>query len=175
MMRRIAATTGLALVLLTATAVATVEPRVGEPMPYFEARDLLGGRRNSRELVGRPTLVAVITDRNGPGVMLPWLNRATARYPGGRVHLVLLLALDLPVYAGTGTAIRVAREAVPRAYWGDTWLDRSGTVQRAFGLPEHTRAPFVFVLDARGGVRAVVRGQPTERDALKIWSALPTP
>jgi predicted transcriptional regulator len=162
-------TTALAL----ATGHAGAQPRVGTSVPRFEGRDLLGRNRSSGELLGQPTLVAVLTHRDA-GAMLPMLDRAMARYPTGRsrVRLALILALDLPFYATTSRAIDVAKREVPQAYWSNTWLDRGRHIQRAFGLPQGTRAPFVFVLDPQGRVKAVVRGVPSEADVRAIWRVL---
>jgi hypothetical protein len=162
---------GLLLVgALLAATVAGAVPRPGEPLPEFSTRDLLDRPRQSRELVGRPTLLVVITDKDGGDEMQKWFDAARTRVPES-VRRASILTLKLPFFVSTGTVRGKAREKVPRDFWGDTWLDKNGAMGKALGLAS-SRTPYAFVLDARGRVVAAVHGTADAREAQAVWDAL---
>jgi hypothetical protein len=156
-------------VLLAATTAGAV-PRTGEPLPEFSTRDLLNRPRQSRELVGRPTLLVVITDKDGGDAMEQWFEAAKTRVPES-VHRASILSLKLPFFVSAGTVRGKAREKVPRDFWPDTWLDKNGDMAKALGLAT-SRTPYAFVLDARGHVVASVHGNADAPEARAVWQAL---
>ncbi|NMO21969.1 hypothetical protein HPC49_35105 [Pyxidicoccus fallax] len=161
------------LVLLGVLLVATVAgavPRPGESLPDFSTKDLLDQPHKSQELVGRTTLLVVITDKDGGDEMKRWFDTATARVPDS-VHRASILSFKLPFFVSAGTVRGKAREKVPRAFWRDTWLDKNGDMAKALGLPS-SRTPFAFVLDAKGRVVAAVHGTVDSPDARAVWDSL---
>ncbi|HZI09627.1 MAG TPA: hypothetical protein VE153_04490 [Myxococcus sp.] len=155
--------------LLAATAAGAM-PRPGEALPAFKAKDLLDRPHQSRELAGRPTLLVVITDKDGGDEMKRWFDTAGTRVPMS-VHRASILSLKLPFFVGTGTVRGKAKEKVPRDFWGDTWLDKNGDMAKALGLAT-SRTPYVFALDARGRVVAAVHGTVDSPEAQAVWKAL---
>ncbi|MFP2913350.1 TlpA family protein disulfide reductase [Pyxidicoccus sp. 3LFB2] len=159
----------LSVALLAATTAGAV-PRPGEQLPEFTTRDLLDRPHKSRELVGRPTLLVVITDKDGGDEMQKWFDTAKTRVPEA-VHRASILTLKLPFFVSAGTVRGKVREKVPRVFWGDTWLDKNGAMGKALGLAT-SRTPYAFVLDARGRVVAAVHGTADAREAQAVWDAL---
>ena len=159
----------LVAVLLAATTAGAV-PRPGEPLPEFSTKDLLDQPRQSRELVGRPTLLVVITDKDGGDEMERWFEAAKSRVPKS-VHRASILTLKLPFFVSAGTVRGKARQKVPRVFWRDTWLDKNGDMGKALGLAT-SRTPYAFALDARGRVVAVVHGTADAPEARAVWDAL---
>jgi hypothetical protein len=155
--------------LLAATAAGAM-PGPGEALPDFSTRDLLDQPHQSRELVGRPTLLVVITDKDGGDEMRRWFDTASTRVPES-VHRASILSLKLPFFVSAGTVRGKAREKVPRAFWRDTWLDKNGAMARALGLAS-SRTPYAFALDARGRVVAAVHGTVDSPEAQAVWDAL---
>lgn len=159
----------LAGVLLAATTAVAV-PRPGDMLPAFSTRDLLDRPRQSLELVGRPTLLVVITDKDGGEAMQQWFDLAKTRVPES-VHRASILTLKMPFFVSAGTVRGKAREKVPRVFWADTWVDKNGAMGKALGLAT-SRTPYAFVLDARGRVVAAVHGTAEAGEAQAVWDAL---
>jgi hypothetical protein len=155
------------------SGVSAAEPQTGQALPAFAATDLLGRQRQSRELVGRPTLVVAITDANAGNAMQAWFDTAGTRAPAG-VRRQSILALSLPFFVPSGLARGRARERVPREYWGDTWLGTNGSLRRTLGLRDSPQ-PYVFVLDGTGRVTASVHATAGSPAAATIWRALAQP
>ncbi len=155
---------------LLLTTAAGAMPRPGETLPDFTTRDLLDRKHDSRELTGRPTLLVVITDKDGGDEMQRWFDTAGTRVPLA-VHRASILSLKLPFFVSTGTVRGKAREKVPRSFWGDTWLDKNGDMAKALGLAT-SRTPYAFALDAEGRVVAAVHGTVDSPDAQAVWKAL---
>jgi predicted transcriptional regulator len=155
---------------LLAASTAGAVPRPGEPIPEFTTRDLLDRPRQSRELVGRPTLLVVITDKDGGDEMQKWFDAAKTRVPAS-VHRASILTLKVPFFVSADTVRGKAREKVPRVFWADTWVDKNGAMGKALGLAT-SATPYVFVLDARGRVVAAVHGTADAREAQAVWAAL---
>ncbi|MBZ4416915.1 peroxiredoxin [Myxococcus sp. RHSTA-1-4] len=154
--------------LAATTAGATLRP--GESLPEFSTKDLLDQPHQSRELVGRTTLLVVITDKDGGDEMRRWFDTANTRVPGS-VHRASILTFKLPFFVSAGTVRGKAREKVPREFWRDTWLDKNGDMAKALGLAS-SRTPYAFVLDARGRVVAAVHGTVDSPEAQAVWDAL---
>jgi hypothetical protein len=159
----------LAGALLAATAAAAL-PGPGEALPDFTTKDLLNAPHRSGELTGRPTLLVVITDKDGGDAMQQWFDTAAKRVPDS-VHRASILSFKLPFFVSTGTVQGKARQKVPRDFWQDTWLDKNGHMAKALGLGS-SRTPYAFALDARGRVVAVVHGAPDAPEAQAVWHAL---
>lgn len=159
----------LAGALLAATAAGAM-PKPGEALPDFTSRDLLDRKHDSRELTGRPTLLVVITDKDGGDEMKRWFDTAGTRVPLS-VHRASILSLKLPFFVSTGTVRGKAREQVPRNFWGDTWLDKNGDMAKALGLAT-SKTPYAFALDAEGRVVAAVHGTVDSPEAKAVWKAL---
>jgi hypothetical protein len=155
--------------LLAATAAGAM-PRPGELLPDFPAKDLLDRKHQSRELKGRPTLLVVITDKDGGDEMKRWFDTAGTRVPSS-VHRASILSLKLPFFVSTGTVRGKAREQVPRNFWADTWLDKDGDMAKALGLAT-SRTPYAFALDADGRVVAAVHGTVDAPEAQALFKAL---
>ncbi|MCP3140195.1 hypothetical protein [Pyxidicoccus xibeiensis] len=163
---------GVAGVLLAASVVGAM-PQPGEALPEFSTRDLLDQPRQSRELTGRPTLLVVITDKDGGEAMQRWFDTAGTRVPKA-VHRASILSLKLPFFVSNGTVRGKVREKVPRDFWAATWLDKNGDMAKALGLAT-SRTPYAFALDARGRVVAAVHGDAQAPEAEALWKALSGP
>ncbi|MBN8468691.1 hypothetical protein JYJ95_19435 [Corallococcus exiguus] len=159
----------LAGVLLTAPGAFALPSR-GQPLPEFSARDLTSGPHASGELKGRPTLLVVITDKDAGDQMRGWFDAADQHVPDS-VHRQSLIALKLPFFVSEGTARGKAKGQVPKDYWKDTWLDKSGGMAKALGLSS-SDTPYVLALDAEGRVLASVHAKVDSPEARAIWSAL---
>lgn len=162
-------------VLLTASALALPagaadRPRVGQPLPGFTGKDLLGQEHSSQEYEGQPTLLVAITDKDAGEEMRRWFEAADQHAPGS-VQRESIISLNLPFFVGTGTVRRRVQERVPRPFWDDTLLDRHGALAGTLRLGS-SEEPFVFALDARGRVLAVVNGKADSPQASRIWSSL---
>jgi hypothetical protein len=162
-------------VLLTASALALPagaadRPRAGQPLPDFSGKDLFGREHSSEEYEGKPTLLVAITDKNAGEEMRRWFEAADQHAPGS-VQRESIISLNLPFFVGTGTVRRRVQEQVPRPFWDDTLLDRNGALADTLGLGS-SEEPFVFALDARGRVLALVNGKADSPQASRIWSSL---
>jgi hypothetical protein len=162
-------------VLLTASALAlpawaSDRPGVGEPLPGFTARDLLGKEHSSQEYQGRPTLLVAITDKDAGEEMRRWFEAADQHVPG-HIQRESVISLRLPFFVGLGTVRSRVQEQVPRPFWDDTLLDRDGSLAQTLGLGS-SELPSVFALDSQGRVLAVVRGRADSPQASRIWSSL---
>ncbi|QSQ24138.1 hypothetical protein JY651_03960 [Pyxidicoccus parkwayensis] len=155
--------------LLAATAVGAM-PQRGESLPDFTTRDLLDGTHRSHELVGRTTLLVVITDKDAGDAMQKWFDTADTHVPKS-VHRASILTFKLPFFVSQGTVRNKAREKVPREYWGDTWLDKNGAMGKALGL-DSSKTPYAFALDEKGHVVAAVHGDADAPEAQAVWDAL---
>ncbi|MFP2930051.1 TlpA family protein disulfide reductase [Pyxidicoccus sp. 3LG] len=155
--------------VLLAASIAGAIPGPGESLPEFSTKDLLDQPHQSRELTGRPTLLVVITDKDGGDEMQRWFDTAGSRVPEA-VHRASILSLKVPFFVSTGTVRGKARQRVPRAFWGDTWLDKNGDMAKALGLAT-SRTPYAFALDAEGRVVAAVHGTVDSPEAEALWRA----
>lgn len=171
--RSIAAVFAMSAALVPTTPRA--EPHPGDAFPYIAAGDLTGRWHTSRELRGRRALVVVITSPDAGWSMRQWLTQARAVQGPPDAIAVSLLALDLPFYAPDGLVYDRARSRVPRFFWNNTWLDRSGGLRRRLGLQQSHPASYVFVVDRSGRVTASAFGPPTTRNAPAIWASLRAP
>jgi hypothetical protein len=162
-------------VLLTASALALPAgaangPGVGQPLPGFTGKDLLGQEHSSQEYTGQPTLLVAITDKNAGEEMRRWFEAADQHAPAS-VQRESIISLHLPFFVGIGTVRRRVQDQVPRPFWDDTLLDRNGTLAGTLGLGS-SKEPYVIALDARGRVLAVVNGKADSPQASRIWSSL---
>jgi hypothetical protein len=157
--------------MLVLPGVGVALPGVGEPVPSFEAKDLLGQPHATREWQGRRVLLVMITDQHAGDEMRRWFNTADTRVPEA-VHRASILSFDFPFYVSAGMVRGRAKEQVPRPHWNDTWLDKDGKMAQTLGLAK-SRQPYVLVLDERGQVLASVHATVDSPEAQAIWSALP--
>lgn len=162
-------------VLLTASALALPagaadKPVEGQPLPGFTGKDLLGQEHSSQEYEGRPTLLVAITDKNAGEEMQRWFEAAGQHLPQS-IQRESIISLHLPFFVGTGTVRRRVQAQVPRPFWDDTLLDRDGALAGTLGIGSSAE-PYVFALDARGRVLAVVNGKADSPQASRIWSSL---
>jgi hypothetical protein len=149
---------------------AHAEPRPNAPLPPFAVADITGRTHHTSELRGRPTLIAVLTSKEG-GVTKSWMDRAASRYRDGRVRFVTVVSLDLSPFIPTSFVRDTARDRTPRDQWHTTWLDRSGSVRRTLGLPRD-HVPYLFVLGPDGKVRQTIHAPYDPQTAQRVWSAL---
>jgi hypothetical protein len=154
--------------VLGGSAVAL--PGAGEPVPTFAAKDLLGQPHESREWLGRCTLLVVITDQHGGDEMRRWFDTATPRLPE-EVHRASIISLGLPFYVSTGMVRSRAKDQVPQQFWRDTWADKDSKMAKVLGLAT-SRTPYVLALDEHGQVLASVHGTVDSPEAQAIWDAL---
>jgi hypothetical protein len=164
--------TVLAAGVMTLALAIGAEPRPGGAMPGFSARDLAGNWHHSHELRGRRTLVLAISGPSASGAARAWFDAARSRLAGGGVHIVTIVALDLPFYAPDYLVRGRARAEAPRDRWHDTWLDRNGDIQRAFGLRHDSGMPWAFALDETGRVVAYAHAPVSHPLAQSVWAAL---
>jgi len=155
---------------LALPAGAANGPGVGQPLPGFTGKDLLGQEHSSQEYAGQPTLLVAITDKNAGDEMRRWFEAADQHAPGS-VQRESIISLHLPFFVGVGTVRRRVQAQVPRPFWDDTLLDRDGTLARTLGLGS-SKEPFVIALDGQGRVLAVVNGKADSPQASRIWSSL---
>ena len=156
--------------LLLTTRAALGFPQGGAAFPAFEVRDLTGRSHQSRELLGRPTLILLASDTDADRAMRAWGDAAERRLPAG-AQRVTVLAFDLAVFIPTATARSMARDRVPQRLWATSWFDSSGDLRPTIGVPE-SEVPYAFVLDARGRLVWGVQCAATDPAAERIWRAL---
>lgn len=162
-------------VLLTASVLALPAgaadmPGVGQPLPGFTGKDLLGQEHSSQEYEGQHTLLVAITDRRAGEEMRRWFEAADQHAPA-HVQRESIISLRVPFFVGLGTVRRRAQAQVPRPFWDDTLIDRDGALAGTLGLGA-SGEPYVFAVDARGRVLAVAHGKADSPQASRIWSAL---
>jgi hypothetical protein len=160
----------LAASALALPAGAANGPGVGQPLPGFTGKDLLGQEHSSQEYTGRPTLLVAITDKDAGEEMRRWFEAADQHAPDS-VQRESIISLHLPFFVGTGAVRRRVQAQVPRPFWDDTLLDRDGTLAGTLGLGS-SREPYVIALDGQGQVLAVVNGKADSPQASRIWSSL---
>jgi hypothetical protein len=158
---------------LALPAWAEAPPEPGQPLPSFTAEDLLGQEHSSQEYVGQPTLLVAITDKNAGDEMKHWFDAADAHAPGS-IQRESIISIHVPFFVGIGAVRHRVQPRVPQEFWDDTLLDRDGDMARTLGLAS-SREPYVFALDSRGRVLALVHGKADSPDAARIWSSLNTP
>ncbi|MCY1076878.1 hypothetical protein [Archangium lansingense] len=162
-------------VLLTATALALPagaadSPGVGQPLPGFTGKDVLGQEHSSQEYEGNPTLLVAITDKNAGDEMRRWFDAAD-QHASASVQRESIISLRLPFFVSMGTVRSRVKNQVPRPYWDDTLVDRNGALAETLGL-DSSKVPYVFALDASGRVLAAVHGKVDSPQASRIWSSL---
>jgi hypothetical protein len=123
--------------------------------------------------VGRPTLLVAITDKDAGDEMKRWFDAADAHAPAS-VQRESIISIHTPFFVGLGTVRDRVQPRVPEQYWGDTLVDRDGGMAKTLGL-DSSHEPYVFALDARGQVLALVHGKADSPDAARIWSSLNSP
>ncbi len=161
----------LSVAALTAAPFdAAALPEVGGALPVFQVLDLTGRPHDSRELVGRTTLVIAGSDTDADEALRAWGAAADRRLPA-TARRVTVLAFDLAFFIPASAARGMARDRSPANLWSSTWLDSSGDLRPSFGLPE-SEVPFAFVLDARGRVVASAHCAVSAPAAEAIWRAL---
>jgi hypothetical protein len=145
-------------------------PAQGETLPEFSTRDLKDKPHESRELVGTPTLLVIITDKDAGDAMRAWFDAAETQVPKA-VHRASIITLKLPFFVSTGAARGKARGQVPPEFWSTTWMDKNGDMAKALGLAS-SRTPYVIALDAQGHVKASVHANADAPEARSIWTSL---
>ncbi|MFE8597377.1 TlpA family protein disulfide reductase [Archangium violaceum] len=165
-------TVALTACALALPAGAADGPGVGQPLPGFTGKDVLGQQHSSQEYMGKPTLLVAITDKNAGDEMRQWFDAADQHAPAS-VQRESIISLHLPFFVGMGTVRRRVQAQVPRQFWDDTLVDRDGTLAGTLGLGS-SQEPYVIALDARGQVLAVVNGKADSPQASRIWSSLNT-
>ncbi len=160
----------LALALVGSTASAM--PSTNAPLPMFRVADITGQMHHIGEVRGRPAFVAVLTSSHAGDPTRAWMDQAQTQLRGSNVRLITVVSLDLSPFVPTSMVRNAARDQTPRDQWATTWIDRSGAVRRALGLPKGDRAPYIFALDANGNVRASAHGSYDARAANRIFSSL---
>lgn len=158
---------------LALPAWAAGTPQPGEPLPSFTAEDLLGQKHSSQEYTGQRTLLVAITDKNAGDEMQHWFDAADAHAPAS-VQRESIVSLHVPFFVGIGAVRHRVQPRVPRQFWDDTLVDRDGDMARTLGLAS-SKEPYVFALDERGQVLALVHGKADSPDAARIWSSLNKP
>jgi predicted transcriptional regulator len=157
-----------------AATTAQGAPRKGDEFPAFRAENLEGSERTQTDLRGRQTFVVVVTSPAAADRMTAWIRAAQARYTDQRLRRVVFLALDLAVVVPAFLVRDKARGKVPRAYWKDTFVDAHGALAEQLGVHAGSDAPWVYVLDPLGRVKAVARGALSDKTAAPIWAAVAT-
>ncbi len=151
---------------------ASAQPRVGAPIPVLTAVDLADRPHSSSELIGRPTLLVVLTRREPIERTKTWLDEMGRRFPGDGIRVVTVITLDL-FGLPTLTMVRHrVRASVAEQFWANTWLDAGGQMRHALDLQMRSLQPFIIVLDRNGRVVATVNGTLEDPRADAIWSAL---
>lgn len=151
---------------------AAAEPRLNATFPAFSAHDLNGGAHSHRELTGRKRFVVAITSTDASELSRAWLDQAEARLGRGNGAVLTLVALDLSFIAWDGIVRSQARAHSPQHRWPFVWLERDGSLARAVGLPNNSRLPWAYVIDAQGVVRMWIRGPVSHPDAPALWALL---
>ncbi|MDB4928759.1 MAG: hypothetical protein JWM10_1243 [Myxococcaceae bacterium] len=167
---KVRASASALVAIVLASRAALGFPQVGAVFPSFEVRDLRGQTHHSRELVGRPTLILLASDTDADLAMRAWGEAADRRLPAG-AQRVTVLAFDLAAVIPTAVARGMARDRVPERLWRTSWLDSSGDLRPAIGVPE-SEVPFAFVLDARGRLVWSVQCAAGDPAAERIWRVL---
>lgn len=169
-MRRGAMVAITSLGALLSTAAPAAIP-VGQQLPVFVGTDLTGTQRRSSELTGQPSVVIAATSRAASGEAQAWAQQLVER-SGGNVPLVTLIAIDLPFFISDDMALGMARDRIPHRYWAQTWLGGEGDIQRALQLEPGSDIPYVFTLDSRGRISAIVHGRASDAEASRIWQSI---
>lgn len=159
-----------AVSLCALTLAADAAPTVGGTLPEFTVNDLTGQGHSNRELVGRPSLVLVMTDSDADAAMRAWGTAASQRLRPG-VRKVQIVSLSLAFVVPTALARSMARDRSPSSVWRDTWLERDGDLAETLGLPE-SETPWAMALDERGRITAVAHCEVTSPCADRVWEAL---
>lgn len=158
------------LATLLAATLAGAAPRPGDALPEFSGEDLRGKPHESQELVGRRTLLVVLTDKDGGDAMQQWFDTAATQVPGS-VHRASILTFKLPFFVSEDSARERARKKVPKGAWTDTWLDKNGAMGKTLSLSS-SPMPYAFALDERGRVLATVHGEVDSPDGQALLKKL---
>lgn len=171
-LREIITMPAMPIVLAVAIAAIPIQLQVGKQLPAFQATDLDGKPRSAQELVGRPTAIIVTPSRGAGTQSGTWAQLLSNRAGSHSVHIVGLVALDVPFFIPQGMVQNVARSHVPKKDWDDTWLSVKGDLRRRLGIERGSPTPYVFSLDASGKITAVVHGPPTTENLQEIAGGL---
>lgn len=160
----------LALALLvSAPSIGWAEPQPGHTFPAFSVDDIAGANHTQRDLMGRVTVLLVMTDKDTGPAMTAWYRRISTAAPTAR--LLSVVAVSLFPLIPTSTVISQARDATPRHRWNEVWLSRNGSLAESLGLPE-SETPWVFVVDASGRVIESVHAAADDAGLARITTAL---
>jgi len=163
---------GIAGVLTASATASMAAPAKGTRFPTFRAENLAGQVRTEQDLIGRQTLVVVVTTPAAAERMTEWIRAAQAKYPDAQLRRVVFLALSLSSLVPAFLVRDKAKGKVPRAYWKDTFVDAHGALVAQLGVPAGSNQPFVYVLDAASVVRAHTMGPLDDRRRAEVFGAV---
>lgn len=141
-------------------------------LPSFEATVLTGEGVSSAQLRGQSAVLIVTPSRQAAASTRRWAKMLRKRLDTSSIRVIDVLAVDLPFFISTGTALEKARERIPDRYHDQTWLLDVKVLEKALSIPPDAEQAYVCILDASGSIVRRVHGEPNAEKVQMLRHAL---